>query len=190
LRSEIEKIVQSRVSGAYSLALAMRGALTNVAYVDNGPTVHTPGQSTITAFAGMLLTARSSGRFFCSMIAQYAIPASSTVTLTVTTYTQTTPGSPIVLPSTNAQSVGLNCYVDNSGAGIAPTSGGTAHPVTAPAITNTATAASNVVLSYSGLCQGAGGSPVPQGLQFYVTFSVSGGAGAITQLAMSAFELP
>lgn len=175
-------------------------ALGNRAYADqNNVTVHTPNADTKTGFLGVLLTRRGSGIFHVSLAAKYAAAAAQTVTLTVDAYTNSAPNVDMVLPA-NAVPVGAGLaagiITDNSGAGIAPSSGATAaYEVTALSWTQ-GTLQAGAVLAYSGLATITfdSGSQVgiPEQQQFYLVFSVtnSAAAEAITEAVVGAFELP
>lgn len=172
-----------------SFSAADVAALGNFAYVDANPAVTTAAAATKTGFAAMKLTSKSSGKFFASMIAKYAAVAADDVTFTVDVYTDAVPGTPMTLPA-NAHPVGQNCFVDTSGAGIAPTAGATAvHTVTAPD-TTLGTAGVAMTLEFSGYALGPAPGLIPVGQTWYVVFSVTNtvAARAITQLAMSAQE--
>lgn len=165
-------------------------AMRNVAYLDGNPGVHVPGQATKTGFAAIKLTAKSSGRFRVAMLSKHAAVAADDVTLTVDVYTDAVAGTPLTLPA-NALAQGTNCYVDNGGQGIAPSAGATAaHTVTAPDQT-LGTAAAAAVLEFAGEVQLAAGG-VPVGQTFYCVFSVTNSVAArsISQLFLSAQELP
>lgn len=167
-------------------------ALQNRASTGAPPAVHTPLAATITPFIGIKLTAVSSGLFMTSLMAMLAAVAADVVTTTITVYTDAVPGVPLTLPANAALVAGSGgVYVDNSGAGIAPSAGATAGSViTAPAQT-IGTAAADEQMQFVGLLSN-GGTPIPIGSTFYVTMSVtdSAAARAITQAFASSFELP
>lgn len=169
-------------------------ALANRAAAASATGIHIALADTKTGCLGVKLTARSSGLFLVSFFAQYAAAAADVVTMTVDTYTDAVPSTPMTLPANAALVAGSGpggtsgVYLDNSGAGIAPTAGAGA--------ANTLTAAQQTVagvdcwLTFTSLC-GAGG-PVPVGSEWYAVLSVTNSVAvrAVTQAFASAFELP
>lgn len=167
----------------------------NRAVLAGTPTIHTPSAATITAFMGARLVARASGIFLVSVSAQYVAAAGDGVTWQITSYTDAVAGTPLTLPA-NAVATGLNCFVDNSGAGIAPSAGATVgSSVYAPTHVIGTTAVDDI-FSWSGLVgasvAGSGALvAVPFGESFYVTLSVTNSVAtrAIGTANMNAYEL-
>ena len=156
-----------------------------------GGTPHIPLADTITAVGAIKLTARAAGLFLVSLAGLAAAAAAGdVVTWTVTTYTDAVAGTPLTL-SANAAAFGLqNCYDDNSGAGITLTGASAGQVIVASAKT-IGTAAVGDAFEWSGLAPISTG-PVPYGQTFVCTLSITDtvAARAVTQLALSAFELP
>lgn len=171
-------------------------AARNRAMLVGNQTVHTPSAATITPFLGIKLTARASGLFQITIGAMAAAVAADVVTWTVSTYTDTTVGTPLTLPA-NAAATGLNCYVDNAGTGIAPASGAAGPVVILAPFKTIGTLAADDFFYWSGIVGGAlQGGAYPLGAAYgatmYVTLSITDtvAARAITQATASAFELP
>jgi hypothetical protein len=161
------------------------------------PVIHTPTASTFTAFMGARLTARASGLFVVALSAQYVALAGDSVTWAVTSYTDAVAGTPLTLPA-NAQSVGLNCYVDNTGAGISPSAGATVGVVNYGPTSTIGTAAVDDKFSWTGIIGSnititptGAPSAVPYGQSFYVTLSVQNTVAtrAIPTGSIAVFEL-
>lgn len=154
-----------------------------------GQAPHLASSGAATAQIGLRLTARASGIFMiCFGATAAAAAAADQVSWLVNTYTDSVPGTPLTLPA-NALAAGTNCYIDNSGAGIAPLAGSTGGNIetvtytlgTGATGTNYAFAAMNAV----------NGVIVPLGTTFYATlgFADTVAARALTNCYASAFEM-
>jgi hypothetical protein len=165
-------------------ALTNRGEVTGI-----GP--HIPLADTITAVIGVKLTAKASGLFvlYVHGLAAAAV-AGDVVTWTVDTYTDAVVGTPLTLPG-NAAAVGVSCFSDNSGAGIAPSAGATAATVISADAVTLGTAYTGDKYTWAGIVT-TNGAVVPKGSTFYATLSItdSVAARAVTQASISAYELP
>ena len=186
MRLEIDELYSKANRGVQAVT-----ALKNVASVNQNPAITTPGAATIVPFLGVKLTARASGVFLVTFGCRAADVAGDITTWTVTAYTDSVTGTPLTLPA-NASPVGLNCFADNSGAGIAPSAGATAGTVlTATGPRTIGTAGVGDSFAYAAIA--APGAPVARGDVFYATLSVTQAAGvsrALSQAWATAIELP
>lgn len=192
LSGEVRNYVDQAVGGLYKGQQNILAALRNRAHLSGAPSVHVPGQATITAVVGIRLTAQSSGLFLVGLSAQASqAAAADAITWTVTSYTDAVVGTPLTLPA-NAAATGVNCYVDNSGAGIAPSAGASGGTLIAAQTAVLGTLAQGSLYTWSGIV-GLADTAIAKGSTFYITLSITGTAAArdvVSDPTLSAFELP
>lgn len=147
------------------------------------------------------LVSQASGLFVVSFDIGSNAAATTSLTWQVNTYTNASPNVPITL-QTNAQAVGVNCYIDNTGAGIPPASGATAAAIAALQNIVVGSAGPDYNFNWSGqIGHGPSGAtanvaptPVPNGQTLYVTVSLQVNASEIgysfVGSTASAYELP
>jgi hypothetical protein len=164
-----------------------------------GGAPHATGSEAMTEFGGILLTALASGIFVVNVDVVATSSDGASLQWQINSYTNATPTSKIVLPA-NAQAVGLNCYIDNSGAGIGPSSGAATRGVVA--VQPITSGDTNYAFNWSGQVgygpttgNNLAPTPVPYGQNFYLTVSLQVndseiGYGFTGGLVLSAYELP
>jgi hypothetical protein len=187
MEQDVERARVDLLEYRANLALARAsGVNSNLAAVnDQSPHIPTSGAKTAVIAARLVGSRDNAGdsRFMVSLHGNAAAAAAAdSLTWTVDVYTDAVAGTPLTLPA-NAEAVGLHSFIDNSGAGIAPSAGATL-PVTQAQDTK-------VIAGTGDDFQWTGVVVAPVGQTMYVTLSItdSVAARAVTSATVAAVEL-